>query len=371
MNDKSEKKTKLRLKFEKSKQKELLQYYQNFKECKNRKELAEILSVKLGTLKGWLSEYYTLPVDIFNEICIRSKEATKFKKFIIGRLSENWGGIKGGLNRISKINDFKKYAAELRAKKEEKRIKTHFILRKNVKIRNKEALNLIKNKVDLKCVLSTYLLTDGHFSGKEGHRVAFYTKDCILKEFIYEILFQESKFLPAIQKTKKGIYMVRVSDRELTSKLIQLVRTSKRLPYNGQKIEDYLSEVQPTLTFLKKTDEKTRENCIRLALTTDGSISLSKNRTYNLALSCYHPSLCQQWRDIFQMCNMESSIINCKNSWCGVSGIRLSKESIIRFWKIGGFIDGVEISKKSKKYEGLEKNQLLGTVVDIINSKIG
>jgi hypothetical protein len=44
--------------------------------------------------------------------------------------------------------------------------------------------------------------------------------------------------------------------------------------------------------------------------------------------------------------------------------VKTSKiSSIKKFYKIGGFVQGVKISSKSKYYKGLEKNQLLSKIM--------
>ena len=127
---------------------------------------------------------------------------------------------------------------------------------------------------------------------------------------------------------------------------------------------------QPSLNFLKKTNNKTRILCLRLALSTDGYVSVPLNGTPIVGLTCYHPTLCYEWQEIFNLVGIKTQIINRKKSWCGVAGVRFSTKSIQKFWEMGGFIKSVKISKKSKKYKGMEKNELLKIAINKINGAV-
>jgi hypothetical protein len=360
----------LRLKFEKGKQKELLDSYKKFKKCQNRKDFSDILGVKLGSLKRWSSEENTLPNIIFKKIYPDFKEAKKFEEFIVEKLPKNWGAKKGAKIRMSQIKDKKEYYRGLRIIKDAKRTELHKNLRKKIKTKSNEAIKIIKNNIDLNCVIATYVLTDGSLMKQgESHNLGFYTKDSVLRDLIFEILVTKSKYVPSITKEKKKeVYSIRITDNKLAGKLLKLSNTYKKIPKKDQKKKDYLNEVQPSLNFLKKTDNKTREYCIRLAFTTDGSISLAKNGVITLSLSCHHPTLGYEWIEILRICGVKSTIIKSKKSWCGISGVRVSNKSIKRFHDLGGFIEGVKISKKSKKYREILKNELLKIVLNKLNS---
>jgi hypothetical protein len=45
--------------------------------------------------------------------------------------------------------------------------------------------------------------------------------------------------------------------------------------------------------------------------------------------------------------------------------------SLKNFKKIGGFVDGVKISKQSKKYCGLAKNAVLNSATELVAAKLG
>ena len=350
-----------RLKFIEGKQKELFEKYMEYCGVSSQRELAKLLEVNRSTLKNWMNERLTLPCVIFEKICFEFKEANEFNKFITQSLPDNWGAKKGGDFRTKQIKNINNYFKVLRNKKEEKRQKYHLNLKK--KIDNKQ-LYFIDKKVDINCLLATYILTDGSLLNKNGnYRIGLYTKDEILKDISYSLLFKKSRYIPSLTKTKKGVYFIRVNDNYLAGELLKINSSYKKLPSKNQSIKEYYKEVQPSLEFIKKANKETLIYCIRLAFSTDGYISLSKNGTITAGITCYHPNLCKEWVKILSLCNLKSTIINRKNSWCGVSEIRLPKESIPIFWEIGGFINGVKISNKSKKYNGWTKNSLLEKVI--------
>ncbi len=354
-----------RFKFRKGKQRELILSFMKAIKCSSQNELAEVLYIKRNTIKNWINETYTLPSEVYERIYSKWGGAKKFENDIKLRLYPNWGLKKGGRKRISKIKNLKDYYKKIREIKFLRRLEKNEKLKKRIKIKNKLVLSFIKEGIDLKCILATCLLNDGSLLGKRNsYRIAYYTKDETLKSIVYDLLLNESRYVPSISLDKgKGVYAIRVSDSELADSLLKLNPTYKKLPFKNQSKESYLKETQPSLDFLKYCNNKTRQWCIRFAFTADGSISLSKKGNFTLTLSCYHPTLCKQWIEILNLMNFKSTIIKRKSSWCKVSGVYVKNKSIPLFYQIGGFIDGVKISKKSKEYKGIEKNKLLSNAV--------
>ncbi len=278
-------------------------------------------------------------------------------EFDLSKVEE--GRKKGGINRQKQIKDKKAFYEKLRTIKDKLRIQKSILFKSSL-IKNNYAEGLIKKKIDLKYILATYILTDGSLINNNGnYRLCFYTKDEILKDLIYQILLKESKFIPGIYKEKKGIYQIRVSDNYLAKELLKLNNYYKKIPSKNQKIEKFLKEKQPSLNFIKQANKEIREMCVRVALTTDGCISLPKSGKPTLSLACSNPAVCKQWISIFKMCNLKSYLILKNDSWSGVGGVRISTDSLNLFYKFGGFLNGVRVSNKSKVYVGWEKNKLL------------
>ena len=361
-----------RLKFVEGKQKELLQKYINYKEFSSQKYQARLLKINKSTLKNWMSERLTLPELVFEKICFDFKRGDFYRRFIVKRLNSNWGRKRGGYIRKLQFGNINEFYRNLRIKKEKIRLNYHKELKKNKKITHRTILNILKEKINIKSLIITYLLTDGSLLLKNGsYRLCFFTKDEELKSFIYDMLLNQSRYLPSLSKDKKkGVYTIRVTDNYLAKKLFKLNKNYKKIPYKNQSLEDYIKMPQPSLNFLKKTNNKTRILCLRLALSTDGYVSVPLNGTPIVGLTCYHPTLCYEWQEIFNLVGIKTQIINRKKSWCGVAGVRFSTKSIQKFWEMGGFIKSVKISKKSKKYKGMEKNELLKIAINKINGAV-
>ena len=352
-----------RLQFEKGKQRNfLLAFYK--KQNLPQRELSKLLGISRWTLKDWLKEKCNMKLLVFQKICILQPELKEFENYIEKKLPMNWGSKKGALSRNATIGDMKKNMVYVRSFIKN-RIKSRVGKKKSVKINNSLLLHLEKEGVDLMCILATCLMTDGSLSAKGNrNRIAFASKDQILKEFMKNLLLRLSKYMPTINESKKGVFILSLSDATLSKNLFKLSPNYKTSPAQNQTIDDYLSEPQPNLNFLNKCDEKTLIWCIRFAFTTDGCISYPKNEKPELNLACYNANLCKQWQSTFEKYGINGHIGKHKSSWSGASGVRVyNSESISNFWKLGGFIDGVKISKKSKRYCGVEKNELLRAIV--------
>lgn len=353
-----------RLKLKKGQQKELLRKFLDINNLSIRRA-AQAIQIGETTLKRWLREETTLPAEVFYQLCENNPELKSYKDKIEARLPSNWGQIKGGKTRIKKIHDLDKYLFTIRAKKDAKRLESALLLKKKRKVTNVILTELIREGVNLKQVLATCLLTDGSLTvDGESYRISYYTKDEVLRAFIGALLFKLSKFVPSEILSKKGVYAIRVSDGYLSKELLKLSPSYKKNPKNGQSSVSYLNEIQPSLKFLIDTDEKTIRWCIRFAFSTDGAISISRNNIKELNLSCYHPVLSCEWTEIIKKYKIRGHLGKDRNSWSKIKGVRIyDSASLQNFAAMGGFIPGVRITNKSKRYKGLEKNTLLKQVL--------
>lgn len=352
----------MRLKFRKDMQRRLL------KEFVKKKGLsitnsAKILKVGVTTLKEWIKEKYTLPQSIFEKICELEPSLHTFERAILERLPDNWGQVKGGRVRVEKVNNIHAFMQKLREVKKEKR-STSSKCRKS-KIRNPILEQLIREKVNLYHVLAVCLLTDGSLTINGNHyRISYFSKDVTLKNFVKALLMKLSDFTPNETKDANGVFMVRVSDINLGKKLIMLSPSFKKSPSRNQEADRYFEETQPTLQFVKNSDKRTKIWCIRVAFSTDGCISMTKNGRCELNLSCQHPKLAKEWIEILGEFKINAHLGKSKKSWSGISGVRIYDiTSIKNFKKIGGFLPGVKISGKSKRFKGMTKHKLLMRIV--------
>ena len=101
-------------------------------------------------------------------------------------------------------------------------------------------------------------------------------------------------------------------------------------------------------------------------MSADGSVSILKESNDpfrirgRLLLSCAHPSLAKQWLRLFKKIGIQTHMVFKPSYWGGIAGVSSnSKVTIQKFLDIGGFIDGVNVTKKSKRFYNIQKNILL------------
>ncbi|MDI6807182.1 MAG: hypothetical protein QMD14_05260 [Candidatus Aenigmarchaeota archaeon] len=71
-----------------------------------------------------------------------------------------------------------------------------------------------------------------------------------------------------------------------------------------------------------------------------------------LTLNCAHSHLVKEWKRLFNLAGIKMKIQKNKLTWGGFRGISTERrEEIKKFYKLGGFINKVKISKKVKGWE--------------------
>ena len=328
-------------------------------------QTAQSLNISRTTLRHWLGETRTLPKDAFSIMCDSNPKLKVYRRHILSELPENWGQIKGGKNKASLTQDLNKVLIRVRAMKEEKRKSSALVSKRKIRPINSILAEIHNEGADPLIVLAMGLITDGSLTiSGNSYRICYYTKDQVLRRLSKALLYNLSLFVPSEAKTKKKVYAIRVTDADLAKKLLALSPSYKTSPYHGQTKASYLAEPQPSIKFLGGCNQKTLQWGIRFAFSADGSISISKNNVIELNLSCYNPTLCHEWLKVLKKFEISGHIGNDRTGWAGVKGIRIYDANSIRnFAKIGGFINGVRISGKSKRYKGLAKNKLLNQAI--------
>lgn len=92
----------MRLRFEKGKQKELIKNFKNMNKF-TWAQLSDFLEIKYGRLNSYYYEEVLIP----EEVWFKLDPKKRFSRFILERLDEKWGVIKGGKNStgtLKKIN---------------------------------------------------------------------------------------------------------------------------------------------------------------------------------------------------------------------------------------------------------------------------
>lgn len=326
----------------------------------SQEKLAAKLYVSRRCLRNWISETRTLPKNAFSNAVLWCPDLGSFAASIKEILPSNWGDKKGGKSRYKQLLKTGMFVAHhklMLAKRREvskmRRVKLPSPSKFYEEVRSEDVSPLP--------LLATLLLTDGYLQ-KRG--VVGYTSiDPVLMNVFIDFARANSRKLPNLLQRDNGMLEAYIFDRELVRELLTLSPSYKKSPSNTSK-KEYLDESQPIVDFLLKTDIRTRVYSIRLAMSADGGITARKlingRMIASLIFGCANPTLLDGWKKVFSSLGIEMGVIKAKVKWAGVGGLIASKkEMLYRFWKLGGFVDGVKITRKSPNFAGVEKNTLL------------
>lgn len=215
-------------------------------------------------------------------------------------------------------------------------------------------------------LLSVFLLTDGYMRGGGG--IMLISTDEILHNYFLTLLKEAYNLTPTVNSFMKKSKETIVWSKSVTSRMLELSPTFKTYPRDCR-LECYYQGPQPSLSFLENEDIDVLKEVIRIAMSTDGTVNVEfpRNMVYpKLEFSCAHPVLLYQWKQIFKKVGIRSFIIKSKITWSKIRGIGIKElKSVRRFLEIGGFIEDVKITGKSKYYKGLSKNLLLRLIIDL------
>jgi len=209
-------------------------------------------------------------------------------------------------------------------------------------------------------LLAVFLLTDGYM--KKGGGIMLISTDKILQNYFLTLIKESYNLAPTINAyMKKGKETI-VNSKAVSLKLLELSPSYKTCPWNINP-NKYFQEPQPSLSFLKAEDKDALKEVIRIAMSTDGTVNVEFSRNIispRLEFACAHPVLIKEWQDIFNKVEIKTFLLKSKITWSKIKGLGIKElKSIRRFIEIGGFIEGVKITGKSRYYAGITKNNLL------------
>ena len=286
----------------------------------------------------------------------QNKKFEVYNKYIIKKLPKNWGNIIGGKKRYNQLIEEGKFKQhhKIMIINKMKKIKS-----KRIKLPKKSRYFIFikKQNIPLKPLLQTMLFTDGHINEKKN--LIFYTsKSFELINIFCDIILEFCKNKPRILLRRGNMYEFYLYDPNLVKLLLSLSPT-------------YTTKVdsKPSLEFISKQSNKTLIECLRLAMTTDGCIVMAQERKNSfkirpkLVFSCFNERLLKEWQEIFNRVDFDSYLIKKNNKYIGL--ITTNINILKKFYYYGGFIEGVKISKKSKRFNGYNKNDLLKISLNI------
>ncbi len=231
-----------------------------------------------------------------------------------------------------------------------------------------QEIHEIKPSADLG-ILVGLLLTDGCVSfGSRSWRITFSGKS----EELLELFKQKMKSLFGIQKFSEwtdefGVKSLQVRQKQVASQLLTLVPTFRTKPFKDGtfplvKLPEFFSTLQ-----ISELAE-----IIQAMFSADGSIVLGvkwrKDKrmwvfTRRVCLTSVTPSLKEQVAQILE------EKFGMKPQIWKHDVVLERKLDIIKFKQLIGFVEGVQISKKSKIWEGFDKTQILDLAIKTFDLK--
>lgn len=152
--------------------------------------------------------------------------------------------------------------------------------------------------------IATLLMTDG-YSDSRGY-FSYGSKDRIMIDIFSELVKKTVGKKTSVYMANDGVWHANLNNKRLSDSLRPLSPSYKKSPAKNQSGESYLKEPQPSVKFLEEVDKNTLLYCVRLALTTDGglTIGIRKNKEgisiqQELYLKCANPELCGSGKEFF------------------------------------------------------------------------
>lgn len=266
-------------------------------------------------------------------------------------------------------------------------LKTFFRKERNAKI-NPPLTDFVKNlsnrDIDLrKAIILPIIQTDGYHTfdkRKKQHYICFKNTCKTLHNILVDSFYLQYNFLPSsyiILEQKKGNYTPAFVTRyvgkefqETHKELISLCGNFKTSKYHSQSIEDYNKEPLVHLYYLTNASKLEKETALRIWAATEGAIIPMRRKKGDLIvpklqISCANEKLLFQLKEITDFLNIHFTIKTEKGR--GYKGLNnMSISCALAFLKIGGFIEGVKISKSSKYYEGIDKQDVLYATLEFM-----
>ena len=221
-------------------------------------------------------------------------------------------------------------------------------------------------KEELKRLIIVFLLTDGYVAWRNKRnqvQLKFYNKDKPLHELFSEIMLGTFNAKPVMFFANHGRVMVTIFEFSKNSKIVDEIY---ELCPEFRTNEEYCPA--PTINCILESPRKVRKLAFRIAMSTDGCISLAGGRP-RLRLGSSHPSLAKEWKELAKSVGVYMNPIRDRNTWSGVHGINTDKkENVKAFLAMGGFCEGTR-AHRSKHFKSQEKNLILEQCVNYLNSK--
>lgn len=295
----------MRLRFKKGKQKEFLKLEKE-KLSLTWPKFAKYLGIKHGKLRTFIDEQVSIDSFTFNKLRLKSK----YKKFIIEELSDNWGRSKGGKNSFGSTKTI-----NIPEKNEELAELWGIVLGDGCVYRLK------KYKIGVYCVKIA-----GHSINDKEYLLNFVKPLC---DKLFGIRSRIN-----YSKNKNCIYVILDS-----RKIVDFFEDNEFKA--GNKIVN-----QSTIPNWIKKDNKSLAFCLRGLFDTDGSFyQLTNQNSYQINFKNNNLTLLNDLREgLIQLGILPSKIIR------GNSLVITKKSEIEKFYKLIGFSNPKHLNKIKKLF---------------------
>ena len=211
-------------------------------------------------------------------------------------------------------------------------------------------------------LVAAMLLTDGsaYLTHRYGYpKIKYYGKDRVLHD-VFVGLIQS-----AYHTTPSVTYSYGMETCFGRKEHLNVYRDLARLSASYNKSSNAV-----TASFLKDSPHVTQKMALRLAMSAEGSISISRKKKGTirgqLSFACANANLCKEWAELFEKCGIYMKIRRDSQTNTGLHGLQtVSQKDIITFWKLGGFIPNVRIYR-GVRYRGFEKNAVLNAFCEFV-----
>jgi hypothetical protein len=222
------------------------------------------------------------------------------------------------------------------------------------------------------CVILPLLLSDG--GEKPKNRIYCSGESNTVHDIWSDAMYYCFKILPSSYKIPVKNKTIFITTYKMSSddmkRLKEICHTFKTSPYK-QKKGDYLKDSQPSLDFLLNANPLEQKIAIRIWASVEGNTGIHLDKKSGLItpvfkIACANPLLIKQLKELLRINNINTTITSGK-TWSGIGSVKsLSVRSSINFLKTGGFIRGLKISRKSRYYHGIEKQDTLLSIFELM-----
>lgn len=223
-------------------------------------------------------------------------------------------------------------------------------------------------------LISSLLFTDGClYKNRKGYEISYYGTDKTLHKIFADLIWCNFKMRPSSYMIKCGsVLRTKYINKKIAEKMLELSPSYKTKPSSHEKWEEFLNTSdKPNLDFLKNYNIKIAREFIRLAMCADGCISVSNKQTkifFTLILACSHPSLVEDWSKLFDRVGIKNKIVHGSGK-TKIGGVKGIEDCLFKFYKIGGFIEGVKVCVHRSPLYSIEKQKILAKAVELLKKQ--